>query len=155
MQVKCKNCGETFYETTEEYDPSKMVTGSMLRFVEKYGPDGFNWSLPFAEHDMAEAISCVDCGSPMAPNGYLIVEDTVLSQPDTPGCPQIDDQDQGQDEDTPEKTKEDVFLEKYFKQKSCPECGGFYSDEEWDRHIASHPKDVKDRWAKNKKRATA
>ena len=76
--VRCPNCAEAFYETTELYDPNKMTTGEMLRFKKKYGPEGYNWSLPFSDHDMSEAIVCVECGGPLAPSGKVKVEPLLM-----------------------------------------------------------------------------
>ena len=146
--VKCPNCGGVFYETTDEYDPSKMTTGAMLRFTEKYGPNGYNWSLPFSEYDMSEGLVCVDCGSDLAPNGYLGIDKLILTPMDKPERPRIDDLPQVQAdlpleiEDAPE-VKDDPIA-KIMTQKSCPECGGFFTVDEWERHLATHPKEVRD-----------
>jgi uncharacterized C2H2 Zn-finger protein len=158
--VKCPNCGGVFYETTEEYDPGKMTTGAMLRFTEKYGPNGYNWSLPFSDNDMSEGLICVECGADMAPSGYLGIDKLVLTAPDEPDAHRTDDQDQrqttippaGESEGDPfrehgipeEVQTSDDSLTRYMTQKSCPECGGFFTTDEWDRHLASHPKEVRD-----------
>lgn len=78
VQVLCPNCGDIYYETTETYDPVKMTTGDMLRFTKKYGPQGYNWSLPFSDHDMSEGLLCVECGGDMAPSGYLKLDRLVF-----------------------------------------------------------------------------
>jgi len=153
--VKCPNCSGVFYETTDEYDPGKMTTGAMLRFTEKYGPNGYNWSLPFSDNDMSEGLICVECGSDMAPSGYLGIDRLILTQPDEPASPQSGDLLQVQAtipleiEDEPEvkeevKDKENDSLTKHMTQKGCPECGGIFSVDEWERHLASHPKEVRE-----------
>lgn len=64
--VPCPSCGETYLETTEEYDPAKMTNGRMLRLTEKYGPDGLNWScFPYDEWILGDALECPGCGAPM------------------------------------------------------------------------------------------
>jgi len=146
--VKCPNCSGVFYETTETYDPGKMTTGKMLRFTEKYGPNGYNWSLPFSEYDMSEGIVCVECGTDMAPSGYLGVDKLILTTPDASERPRIDDQAQVQatiplEIDEEPEVKENS-LTRYLTQKSCPECGGFFTLDEWERHLASHPKEVRE-----------
>ena len=72
--VKCPSCGDIYYETSEAYNPDQMTTGAMLRFKKMFGPEGYNWSLPFAGYDMAEAIVCPECGAALAPNGYIKIE---------------------------------------------------------------------------------
>lgn len=152
--VKCPNCGGVFYETTEEYDPGKMTTGAMLRFTEKYGPSGYNWSLPFSDYDMSEGLVCVECGADMAPSGYLGIDKLLLTPMDAPESPRIDDFPLEratiplQFDDEPEVVEgikiEDDPLIKVLTQKSCPECGGFFTLDEWERHLSSHPKEVRD-----------
>ena len=39
--VKCESCGAVIYETTEQYDPDKPLTGDMLRLLEPYR--SYNW----------------------------------------------------------------------------------------------------------------
>ena len=74
FDVKCPSCGEIFFETTEAFDPHKMTTGEMLRFKKQYGPGGYNWSMPFSDYDMAEALVCAECGGSLAPSGKVKVE---------------------------------------------------------------------------------
>lgn len=65
VPVPCPSCGETYLETTENYDPERIANGTMFRFVRKYGPDGYNWSLPFDENSVGEAVECPGCGNSM------------------------------------------------------------------------------------------
>jgi hypothetical protein len=74
FDVKCPTCGKVCYETTEAFDPVKMATGAMLRFKKKFGPEGYNWSMPFTDYDMAEALTCAECGGSLSPNGFMKIE---------------------------------------------------------------------------------
>jgi hypothetical protein len=65
MKVKCPSCCEIYLETTKDFDPDKIASGPMFRLIEKYGPQGYNWSMPFGEYDMAEGIGCPGCGMPI------------------------------------------------------------------------------------------
>lgn len=198
--VKCPACGDIYYETTELFDPNKMATGEMLRFKSKYGPGGYNWSMPFTDYDMAEALVCVECGGSLAPSGFLMVEGLpdnrfslehleeinralkgtggpeqanpidppdiggsktlVVFRPDLSG-PVIQEMlkfgvesmilDGKPPEEVNIPTDEELAneliedpLAKYTDQKPCPECGRFFSVDEWPNHLASHPADVRE-----------
>ena len=192
--VKCPACGDIYYETTEFFDPARMATGEMLRFKTKFGPGGYNWSMPFTDYDMAEALVCVECGGAMAPNGFLKVEglserfsfehleeinrelkgmaggmtvnpiesiDQALVQPDNfyqesanidqalagESGQQTLDFGQGPEtihEQAAEEMENDP-LAKYTAQKACPECGRFFSPDEWPNHLAGHSAEARER----------
>jgi hypothetical protein len=164
-RVRCPNCGEIYFQTTDLYDPRKILTGEMLEWIPLYGPDGLNWSLPFAASDLSEAVICEGCGGPIAPSGYLGLNrlhfpagvppiDPALRLPgdSEPGMDSIavlvetePDEPQATIIETRETTTEEDSLTKVLTLKSCPECGGFYDLAQWEIHLATHPKDVRDR----------
>ncbi len=162
--VRCPNCAEAFYETTELYDPNKMTTGEMLRFKKKYGPEGYNWSLPFSDHDMSEGIVCVECGGPLAPSGKVKVEPLSFAegiaqsaegenpQAEIAGIPVLNATEEEEEQlsilsDHTESSQEEELVEdpmaKYLTQKACPECGRFFGVDEWEVHLASHTPEVR------------
>jgi uncharacterized C2H2 Zn-finger protein len=159
--VKCPACGEIYYQTTDLYNPKAILTGEMLEWIPRYGEQGLNWSLCFADSDLSESICCEGCQSPIAPTGYLGLDRLVFDQAGEAGGQPVDDLGQGQNVpaevesglkeeiEAPEpETKElldDDPLAKALTLKSCPECGGFYNLSEWGNHLASHPKEVRDR----------
>jgi hypothetical protein len=73
--VKCPTCGNIYFETTGDYSPDWMTTGAMLRFKKEFGPEGYNWSRPFSDYDMAEALICPACDGALAPNGHVRIGD--------------------------------------------------------------------------------
>jgi hypothetical protein len=73
LDVKCPTCGNIYFETTEAYVPVRMTTGEMLRFKKEFGPEGYNWSRPFSDNDMAEALICPACDGALAPNGHVMI----------------------------------------------------------------------------------
>jgi uncharacterized Zn-finger protein len=163
-QVRCPNCSEIYYQTTDLYDPEKILTGEMLEWFPKYGENGFNWSLPFAAHDLSEAVLCEGCGSSIAPNGYLGLdrlhfptgEFPAVLETEVVGIPVLNATEGEEEEEQPsilfdhmepvqeEKQAEDPMA-KYLTQKACPECGRFFWVDEWEAHLATHPPEVRER----------
>ena len=167
--VKCPVCGEVYYETTEQFNPNAMTTGEMLRFKSKYGPGsgGYNWSLPFSDYDMGDSLTCVECGGSIAPSGKVKVDligpgfkyqENFIPPTEpyiAPGEPEIStiEGNVGDPEEVTLKNAEQttgVFdppqgSERYTKQFSCPECGGFFNYDAFMEHLKKHPKEVQEK----------
>lgn len=149
LKVKCKNCGEIFYETTDVFTPEKILTGEMLRWTEKYGPNGLNWSLMFAAHDLAEAIICEGCGEPVAPTGRLSLDGlNVTKDPkgQDDGEKKEISREESQVREKPETEVQEEIVNPAIQNFPCPECGGhFMGQDAFLNHILSHPKEIQDK----------
>jgi len=168
-QVKCPNCGAIYFQTTDQYDPRAILTGEMLEWIPRYGPDGLNWGLPFAASDLSEAVICEGCGAPLAPTGRLGLERLVLGEGAAEGRGQRaesgeqENKEEGRSSElgvrSGEETEnqgpigqEPIVEEKapevpsYLVQEHCGECGKFLPIGELEGHIKNtHPKLTKDK----------
>jgi len=75
MKIKCPGCGRIMYETTDAYDPQKLLTGEMIRLLEPW--KGWKWD-KFCSGSGAGAINsridCTACGALLAPEGKLTLK---------------------------------------------------------------------------------
>ena len=81
-KIKCPSCCDCYHETTENFNPDVQPNGSMVRLMEPWR--GWGWS-PFGDDDdrdiefaetaatLSSDLICPGCGSPLAPDGRLIV----------------------------------------------------------------------------------
>lgn len=66
MKVRCPFCREIYLETTEAFDPTRTANGPMFRLTEKYGPNGYNWTVfPPDEWIIQDALECPGCMNPI------------------------------------------------------------------------------------------
>jgi hypothetical protein len=150
--VKCGNCPGVYFRTTEYYDPTQILAGEMLDWLPRYGPEGLNWSLPFASHDLGESIICEGCGFPLAPTGILGIDMLILKgegEPvkavagdDSPE-PEKPAEEEPEVQEEEKKFADDDPIANLLVQKTCPECGGFFGLDEWENHLASHTPEVR------------
>ena len=74
MDVKCPQCGKTYYETTDTFDPDISPNGSMLRLKEPWRSRGWaTYGLGRIEGKglLVYGMECTGCGAPLAPSGKL------------------------------------------------------------------------------------
>lgn len=147
--VKCRNCGEIYLETTESYAPGKTSNGAMFRFKDKYGPNGYNWScFPFLDEIIGDALECPGCGVPMVDLSSIVLVDVPVvrdegtssngelreTPPDDPECPKC--YLKKETKELQQEVKPDVF--------ECPKCyRGFKSEARYVEHMEKRHKLVK------------
>ena len=72
LKVICPLCGGSHYETTDQYSPDKHAHPGMLRMVEPYR--SYGWQQPPQDPSAGSGcLECCECGSALAPNGFLKV----------------------------------------------------------------------------------
>lgn len=62
--IKCANCSEVFYETTEHFDESVPVTGRMIRMKEPFASYGWEHTT-LDDSAIGGQLECPECGSMM------------------------------------------------------------------------------------------
>jgi len=73
MDVMCPSCGQSFYTTTELFDPDKDANPAMINLKQKYKDWGWE-QIPQDKSMGYGCIVCPECGGAMAPSGKLRVE---------------------------------------------------------------------------------
>jgi len=76
MDVKCRNCKQIYFETTDKYNPDVLPNGAMLQCKPKYKKMGWDNWLPVGKgrsNIMYSGIVCPQCKSPLVVKGRLMV----------------------------------------------------------------------------------
>ena len=74
LKVICPGCGLRQFETTSQYNPKKHAHPGMLRQVEPYATWGWDGVPPDPTAGYG-CLECGECGSALAPTGFLTVEE--------------------------------------------------------------------------------
>ncbi len=72
LDVKCPGCRQSYFETTDKYNPDDYANPSMLKLKEKY----VSWGWEDVPQDATAGYGCLecpDCGYPLAPEGKILV----------------------------------------------------------------------------------
>ena len=73
-RVVCRYCGGSHYETTDQYNANHTAHPGMIRMVEPYR--SYGWQEPPQDPTAGYGVlECCECGSPLAPEGYLTTRD--------------------------------------------------------------------------------
>ncbi len=73
LNIMCPSCGQSFYTTTELFDPDKDANPAMIELKQKYKDWGWE-QIPQDKSMGYGCIVCPECGGAMAPSGKLRVE---------------------------------------------------------------------------------
>ena len=82
--VRCPGCGQSYHQTTPEYDPDRCAHGRMFKLMPAYGPNGANWTtFPYDESVRHGDLLCPGCGAPYTNGGNSVtVRDIVVNKAD-------------------------------------------------------------------------
>jgi hypothetical protein len=82
MDIKCNNCKQIYFETTDTYDPDRLPNGGMIDLKPKFKRMGWGPAYPVGKgrsNVLYSALFCPQCGSPVVVKGRLtVVEDASL-----------------------------------------------------------------------------
>lgn len=82
LHVKCPNCRQVYFRTTEKYDPDAPANGAMVVPTVKYHLDWLQISAT-----QAAEMCCPECLAPLAPKGKLWVIMAPGPAMESPGIP--------------------------------------------------------------------
>lgn len=78
--VRCPGCGQSYHQTTPEYDPERCAHGRMFVLMPAYGVYGANWSsFPFDESVRHGDLLCPGCGAPYTNGGNSVTLRDIVS----------------------------------------------------------------------------
>ena len=73
QRVRCRGCGQSYHQTTEEFDPTRCATGRMFKLLPAYGPNGANWTtFPCDEAVRHGDLVCPGCGESYTNGGNTV-----------------------------------------------------------------------------------
>jgi len=73
LYVRCPGCHGFFHRTTEEYSEDEAAHGGMFTLLDKYGPNGYNWtSFPNNDSMKGGDLFCPSCGVGYCTDGVLV-----------------------------------------------------------------------------------
>ena len=96
MDIKCNNCKQIYFETTDTYDPDRLPNGGMIDLKPKFKRMGWGPAYPVGKgrsNILYSSLFCPQCGSPLVVKGRL----TVVPEEEKP---------------------DDINIE-----NTCPDCG--------------------------------
>ena len=90
MEVRCPGCRKIFYETTDKFKKDVRPNGSFIRLLDPWKTwnwDVFDGALGTSS-TMCSQMNCTSCGTPLAPNGRLMIVEPEFPCP-YPGCEKV------------------------------------------------------------------
>jgi hypothetical protein len=69
-KVQCPSCGGVFFETTDKFDITRVVSPNMIRLIDIYADWGWVEVIPDNSAGFG-ALMCPECDSLIAPEGKL------------------------------------------------------------------------------------
>ena len=73
LPVLCPYCRESHFKTTDQYNPDETAHPGMIKMIEPYL--SYGWQQPPQDPTAGYGVlECCECGSPLAPDGFLTVE---------------------------------------------------------------------------------
>lgn len=83
LKVKCTTCGGVLHETTDKYDPNKILNGSMVRLIDpwkSWGWSAFDDETANISTTPSVLMCCPNCSAPLVKNGRLTIVKDIKSR---------------------------------------------------------------------------